>query len=165
MASSTTNYNLSKPDYTDAADIAVINSNMDKIDTALSGLNTRLTTAEGNITSLQDSVSSKDITPTDYTLEDGVTVKELHVFRCAKVVFVMFYFMLASNKANNTALVVFNSRLPQPASYSTQSVVGDAEHGVSGTLEILAARPHVIYCNGTVQAGSYLVSQFCYVSI
>ena len=38
MATNTTNFNLSKPDYTDTADIAVINSNMDKVDVSLNGL-------------------------------------------------------------------------------------------------------------------------------
>lgn len=38
MATNTTNYSLSKPAYGDTADIAVINSNMDKVDTALHGL-------------------------------------------------------------------------------------------------------------------------------
>lgn len=38
MATNTTNFNLSKPAYADTADIAVINSNMDKVDTSLQGL-------------------------------------------------------------------------------------------------------------------------------
>lgn len=42
MATNTTNFNLSKPEYTDTADIAVINSNMDKVDTSLQGLGTGL---------------------------------------------------------------------------------------------------------------------------
>lgn len=35
MATTTTNLGLTKPDYTDAADIAVINTNMDTVDTAI----------------------------------------------------------------------------------------------------------------------------------
>lgn len=42
MATNTTNFNLSKPAYTDTADIAVINNNMDKVDTALQGLGSGL---------------------------------------------------------------------------------------------------------------------------
>ena len=42
MATNTTNFNLSKPEYTDTADIAVINSNMDKVDTSLQGIGTGL---------------------------------------------------------------------------------------------------------------------------
>jgi hypothetical protein len=38
MATTTKNLGLVKPDYTDAADIAVINSNMDKLDEAVAGL-------------------------------------------------------------------------------------------------------------------------------
>lgn len=38
MATNTTNFSLSKPEYTDTADIAVINSNMDKVDASLNGL-------------------------------------------------------------------------------------------------------------------------------
>lgn len=35
MATNTSNYKLTKPDYTDAPDIAVINANMDTIDTQM----------------------------------------------------------------------------------------------------------------------------------
>lgn len=35
MATTTSNYKLTKPDYTDAPDIAVINANMDTIDTQM----------------------------------------------------------------------------------------------------------------------------------
>ena len=38
MATQTTNIGLSKPDYADTADIAVINSNMDKIDTTVDNI-------------------------------------------------------------------------------------------------------------------------------
>lgn len=41
MSRQTTNYNLTKPDYTDTADIAVINSNMDIIDEALKVTDTK----------------------------------------------------------------------------------------------------------------------------
>ena len=42
MATSTTNYNLVKPDYNESADIDVINSNMDIIDEALNSLSNRI---------------------------------------------------------------------------------------------------------------------------
>ena len=42
MATSTTNYNLVKPDYNESADIEVINSNMDIIDEALNSLSNRI---------------------------------------------------------------------------------------------------------------------------
>ena len=38
MATQTTNIGLSKPDYADTADIAVINSNMDKIDSTVNNI-------------------------------------------------------------------------------------------------------------------------------
>ena len=38
MATNTTNFNLKKPAYTDTADIADINGNMDKVDVSLNGL-------------------------------------------------------------------------------------------------------------------------------
>ena len=38
MASATTNFGLTKSAYTDTADVAVINDNMDKVDTSLNGL-------------------------------------------------------------------------------------------------------------------------------
>lgn len=37
MSTTTTNYNFVKPDYSDIADIAVINGNMDSLDSILSG--------------------------------------------------------------------------------------------------------------------------------
>ena len=49
MATSTTNLNLSKPAYTDPADIAVINDNMDKLDGAVNGVEDGLAiVANGN---------------------------------------------------------------------------------------------------------------------
>ena len=42
MATNTTNYALKKPAYTDTADIADINGNMDKVDTALQGIGSGL---------------------------------------------------------------------------------------------------------------------------
>ena len=41
MSRQTTNYGLTKPDYTDTADIEVVNSNMDIIDEALKVINTK----------------------------------------------------------------------------------------------------------------------------
>ena len=53
MATQTTNYNLVKPDYTDPADIAVINGNMDLIDSELHAraktVNGQETDATGNV--------------------------------------------------------------------------------------------------------------------
>lgn len=49
MASTTTNYGLTKPAYSDTADIATQNTNMDKIDTALGGLDAGIAiVANGN---------------------------------------------------------------------------------------------------------------------
>ena len=42
MATNTTNYHLVKPGYSDTADIADINGNMDIIDTALNTLNSKI---------------------------------------------------------------------------------------------------------------------------
>ena len=39
MATTTANLGLTKPDYTEKADIAVINDNMDKIDTGVQNMN------------------------------------------------------------------------------------------------------------------------------
>lgn len=51
MATKTTNLQLDKPDYTDAADIAVINGDLDKIDTA--------------VKAVQDSISNAMMTERD----------------------------------------------------------------------------------------------------
>ena len=54
MASNTTNYNLVKPDYSDTADIAVINGNMDIIDSTMK-------TNATNIESKQDSLVGRTL--------------------------------------------------------------------------------------------------------
>ena len=66
MATTTTNLGLTKPAYADAADVAVFNTNMDLIDSAIGGLQTRVSTAETNITNLQSSVSKKTLSPHPY---------------------------------------------------------------------------------------------------
>jgi hypothetical protein len=49
MASTTTNYGLEKPVYSEKADVAAMNTNMDKIDTALGGLDAGIAiVANGN---------------------------------------------------------------------------------------------------------------------
>lgn len=49
MASTTTNYGLTKPVYSETADVAAMNTNMDKIDTALGGLDAGIAiVANGN---------------------------------------------------------------------------------------------------------------------
>lgn len=50
MATTTTNYGLTKPDYTDAADIAVLNANFDKIDTTLKTKAAATTSVSGTLT-------------------------------------------------------------------------------------------------------------------
>lgn len=46
MATTTANLGLTKPTYTEAADIAVINANMDKIDVAVGNLRERVNSME-----------------------------------------------------------------------------------------------------------------------
>lgn len=50
MATTTTNLGLTKPAYADTADIAVINANMDKIDTAANGLEAGIAIVSNNNT-------------------------------------------------------------------------------------------------------------------
>lgn len=47
MATETTNYNLTKPDMTDYADIRVLNANMDIIDTQLKLLRDEINKLKG----------------------------------------------------------------------------------------------------------------------
>ena len=47
MATETTNYNLTKPDMTDYADIRVLNANMDIIDTQLKLLQDEINKLKG----------------------------------------------------------------------------------------------------------------------
>ena len=52
MATTTTNLGLTKPDYTDAADIAVINTNMDTVDTAITATKSDLGIVEDGNTAI-----------------------------------------------------------------------------------------------------------------
>lgn len=58
----TTNYELKKPDYTDAADIADINSNMDTLDTQLKALSTQVNSVKEDISNIEDDLSGKSNT-------------------------------------------------------------------------------------------------------
>ena len=66
MASSTTNLGLVKPAYNEAADVAVINGNMDTIDTAVNKNTTGLAAAEGAIAILADGDSHVAISKGDF---------------------------------------------------------------------------------------------------
>ena len=61
MATTTTNYGLSKPAYADAADVAVLNSNMDIVDRELKSVSDTAAQNATNIAALQQSVDSLDI--------------------------------------------------------------------------------------------------------
>lgn len=64
MSTNTTNYNLVKPDYSEAADIAVINGNMDIIDTAMKNNATditSLTSSKQNVTDNSFATTSKTV--------------------------------------------------------------------------------------------------------
>ena len=67
MASYTPNYNLKKPADSDSYDIADHNGNMDKIDTALNTLNSKIATF-GTIVSIKD-----DMTDGAYTVNHDFT--------------------------------------------------------------------------------------------
>lgn len=56
MATTTTNLGLTKPAYTETADISVINTNMDTIDTAIKNLQDTVSGHTSSISSLQNSV-------------------------------------------------------------------------------------------------------------
>ena len=58
MSTNTTNYNLVKPEYSDDADIADINGNMDIIDAQMKTNADGITTNASNITTLNSSVST-----------------------------------------------------------------------------------------------------------
>lgn len=77
MATSTTNYNLSKPSYSDTADIAVINENMDKIDTAIKNVSDMASINAANISALRESVSHTLGKPSFFRGNGTVTVKRI----------------------------------------------------------------------------------------
>lgn len=71
----TTNYNLYKPEYTDAADISYLNSNADVIDTALNTHDTQIATLNSGLTSQKVyKITLSDITslPSRFPAEEGV---------------------------------------------------------------------------------------------
>ena len=54
MATTTTNYKLTKPNGTDKAYVSVINDNMDLIDTAIKDVESKITTSTINSIATQD---------------------------------------------------------------------------------------------------------------
>lgn len=58
MSSNTTNYNLVKPDYTESADISVINDNMDIIDSTMKTNATNISSLNTNKQSVNDNTLS-----------------------------------------------------------------------------------------------------------
>ena len=54
MATTTTNYKLTKPDGTDKAYVSVINDNMDLIDTAIKDVESKITTSTVQSIATQD---------------------------------------------------------------------------------------------------------------
>ena len=54
MATTTTNYKLTKPDGTDKAYVSVINDNMDLIDSAIKDVESKITTSTINSIATQD---------------------------------------------------------------------------------------------------------------
>ena len=54
MATTTTNYKLTKPDATDKAYVSVINDNMDLIDSAIKDVESKITTSTINSIATQD---------------------------------------------------------------------------------------------------------------
>lgn len=72
MSTTTTNYSLVKPDYTDIADIAVLNGNSDIIDSTMKTLADGVSTNASDIDSLEStttSLSSNKQDKTDASLE------------------------------------------------------------------------------------------------
>ena len=75
MATQTTNLHLTKPDYTDAADIAVINTNMDTLDAKVgavgnTSLQAQVTTVEGRVTTVEGQIGT---VPSGKTLQGQIT--------------------------------------------------------------------------------------------
>lgn len=72
MATTTTNLGLTKPAYSDTADIAVINANMDKIDTAANGLEAGIAIVSNNNTHAAVSKGQYVYVRNHGTLSEGV---------------------------------------------------------------------------------------------
>ena len=72
MATTTTNLGLTKPDYTDAADIAVINTNMDTVDAAITAANTNITATKSDLGIVEDgNTATHSITAGQYVIWKG----------------------------------------------------------------------------------------------
>lgn len=73
MSRQTTNYGLTKPDYTDTADIEVINSNMDIVDEALNNLTNKVNANTETIENLDTTKANKSTTLAGYGITDAYT--------------------------------------------------------------------------------------------
>lgn len=68
MSSNTTNYNLVKPDYTESADIGVINDNMDIIDTTMKANATGIASLNTN----KQNVNDNSLSTTNKTVPGAI---------------------------------------------------------------------------------------------
>lgn len=68
MSSSTTNYNLIKPDYTESADISVINDNMDIIDSTMKTNATNISSLNSN----KQNVNDNSLSTTNKTVSGAI---------------------------------------------------------------------------------------------
>ena len=85
MATTTTNLGLTKPAYTEQADISVINSNMDTIDSAIGTLQSQILTLQSSIESLESQVGM-DTLYSDHVGASSVTLsKPLTGYRFLRV--------------------------------------------------------------------------------
>lgn len=90
MSTTTTNYNLVKPEYSDDADIADINGNMDAIDTQMKANADAISTASSSITTVSGLATETDGSHSEDNA--NVTISNFHLKVKGKLVVLSFTF-------------------------------------------------------------------------
>lgn len=133
MATTTTNYALVKPDYADAEDVAVINDNMDSIDTILKTNADGVAANTADITTLEtlttESADWVNITPGGFFTSGTLQYK-----RVGQVVFVRVSGSVNTTAGNPKAICAAGAI---PAQFQPAlAAVSGARFGVSGTPSV-----------------------------
>ena len=157
MATQTTTLHLNKPAYTEAADIAVVNGNMDTIDTwatstnqSIGNLSNLTTTEKGSLVGAANELNSK-FTPIDVSTnieknDDYInSMTNLQAYTFGKLCVISMMFDLG-NVVGTTSTTLF-SGLPRPSKTVYCEITAIGEPDGSNTT----SRPIRIETTGTIQ--------------
>ena len=149
MATTTTNLGLTKPDYTDAADIAVINTNMDTVDTAITATKSDLgivedgNTATHSITAGQYVIWKGNLYTASSAIATGTTLSTSNLTAVSNgglnslnehIVVTMSDFMTANTTNANVSTT--SSYVTKTANMKAIHIVATAKSNSGGWLNI-----------------------------